>query len=605
MVSPTPPAYAPPRRPTPRPRRPARRANRRPYQRKHTPPTGAHHRLQYQARRTALRRRSEARLLLVAVGFLLAFGALGWRMVSLATAVLVEVQTSPPGAVILNTRADITDRHGRVLATNFATNALYAHPRDIIDPRAAAQGLANIFPDFDADTLYDRFTSDRRFLWLRRSLSPEQEQMVHDLGEPGLLFGPRDMRLYPNGPVAAHALGGAGFGQEAVNAAEIIGIAGIEAQFDQPLRDPGRGGPLALSLDLTVQATVEEVLAGGMMLMNARGAAAVLMDVHTGEVHALASLPDFDPNARPNPNTEGSQADSPLFNRAVQGVYELGSVFKTFTIAQALDMGIVTPYDMVDTRGPLEIAGFAIRDFHSRGPEQSVRDVLIHSSNIGSSRIALAIGAERQSEFLARLGLLSATNFEVIEAAAARPLWPGRWGELSAMTVSYGHGISVSPLHLAAAYAAIVNGGTAITPTLMRQAEPQNGPRVISAQTSAQMRDLLRAVVTEGSASFANVPGYAIGGKTGTADLPRASGGYYDERNVTTFASAFPMDDPRYVLIVMLQEPVETSGAQDRRTAGWTAVPVAAEIIRRIAPLLGLAPSIASATVGDISDTPQ
>jgi len=562
-------------------------------------------RLRHEAERDRLRQRSEGRLLLVAVCFLLAFGAVGSRMASLAMEEAQEPRTQTTGVEILTTRADIMDRRGRILATNFATNALYAHPHEIIDPRAAADGLAHIFPDMDADALYARFTSDRRFLWLRRYISPEQEQRVHDLGEPGLLFGPREMRLYPNGAVAAHILGGAGFGQEAVNAAEVIGIAGVEAAFDTRLRDPAQTEPMHLSIDLTVQAAVEEVLAGGMALMNARAAAAVLMDVHTGEVLAMASLPDFDPNARPRPLTEGDQADSPLFNRAVQGVYELGSVFKTFTLAQALDLGLYQASDMIDTTGPLRMAGFEIEDFRYYGPAQSLREVFTHSSNIGTARIAQTIGRERQRAFLDSLGLLEPTPAELIEASAARPLLPGRWGELSTMTISYGHGLSTSPLHLAAAYAAMVNGGTAITPTLLRQEAPQDGPRVISEATSREMRALMRAVVTEGTASFGEVEGYVVGGKTGTADLPRPTGGYYEDRNLNTFASAFPMHDPQYTLIVTLQEPVEMSGDEPRRTSGWTVVPVAAEIIRRAAPLLGVRPVIEHAAADRVSSSSQ
>ena len=549
-------------------------------------------RLRHEAERDRLRQRAEGRLVLIALVFLMAFGSVGLRMAALAMS-----ETTDPGVIasspaIHATRADITDRHGRVLATNFATNALYAHPHEIVDPRAAADGLARIFPDMDAEALHARFTSERRFLWLRRYLSPEQEQQVHDLGEPGLLFGPREMRLYPNGAIAAHVLGGAGFGQEAVNAAEVIGIAGIEAMFDAELRDPARAAPLALSLDLTVQAAVEEVLAGGMALMDARGAAALLMDVHSGEVIAMASLPDFDPNARPRPLLEGEPADSPLFNRAVQGVYELGSVFKTFTIAQALDLGLFDTDDMIDTRGPLRMAGFSISDYRSYGPEQSVHDVYAHSSNIGTARIAQAIGGERQRGFLERLGLLDPAPVEIVEASNARPLVPDRWGELSTMTISYGHGVSTSLAQLAGAYASVVNGGTRVAPTLLRREAPQDGARVISEATSRTMRGLMRAVVTEGTASFGEVEGYAVGGKTGTADLPRASGGYHEERNINTFASAFPMQDPRYTLVVMMQEPVESSGDEPRRTSGWTVVPVAAEIIRRAAPLLGLRPEI-------------
>jgi cell division protein FtsI (penicillin-binding protein 3) len=564
-------------------------------------------RLRHEAQRDRMRVRAESRLLLVGLCFLLAFGAVGARMGALATTEAEEPRVAVSGTTILNTRADIVDRQGRVLATNFDTNALYAHPHEIVDPAAAAAGLAEIFPDMDAEDLERRFTSGSRFIWLRRYISPEQEQMVHDLGEPGLLFGPREMRLYPNGAIAAHILGGAGFGQEAVNAAEVVGVAGVEAQFDETLRDPARTEPLALSIDLTVQAAVEEVLAGGMVLMNASAASAVLMDIDTGEIVAMASLPDFDPNARPRPLIDGDQADSPLFNRAVQGVYELGSVFKTFTIAQAMELGLVNLDDRIDTRGPLRMAGFAITDYRSRGAEQSVADVFTYSSNIGTARIAQMIGGARQQEFLDRLGLLDPTSLELVEAPSGRPLYPDRWGELSTMTISYGHGVSTSPVHLAAAYAAMVNGGTMVTPTLLRRDPSEviaEGERVLSRPISARMRLLLRSVVTDGTASFGDVEGYSVGGKTGSAEMPRTrGGGYYEDRNINTFAAVFPSDAPRYVLITTLYEPAETSGPEPRRTAGWTTVPISAELIRRAAPLLGLRPDVEQMSVSQLSSS--
>ncbi|MEY3004423.1 MAG: hypothetical protein RLZZ491_1599 [Pseudomonadota bacterium] len=560
-------------------------------------------RLRHEVARDRLRQGTEGRMLLIAAVFVCAFGAVGFRMAALATTEVAEPAAAPVTSSILTTRADIVDREGRVLATNFATNALYAHPHEIVDAQAAAVGLAQIFPEMQVEQLQARLASDRRFLWLRRYLSPEQEQMVHDLGEPGLLFGPREMRLYPNGRLAAHVLGGAGFGQEAVDAAEVIGVAGVEAVFDATLRDPARTEPLQLSLDLSVQAAVEEVLAGGMVLMNARGAAAVLMDVHSGEIIALASLPDFDPNARPAPALQGDPADSPLFNRALQGVYELGSVFKTFTIGQGLELNLIAPDDMIDTRPPMRVAGFNIRDYRSYGPQQTVHDVFIHSSNIGTARIAQMIGGEQQRAFLDALGLLAPAPVELIEAARARPLLPQRWGEAATATVSYGHGVSTSLVHLASAYASMVNGGTRIVPTLLRQDGPQQGARVISERTSQQLRVMMRAAVTSGTATFADVAGYAVGGKTGTADLPNPRGGYYEDRNINTFAAAFPIDAPRYVLMAMLQEPVETSGPEPRRTAGWTVVPVAAEIIRRAAPLLGLRPAIESTPMDGLSSS--
>lgn len=534
---------------------------------------------------------AEWRLLLIAALFLAGFALVAARMALLAVTPPAEAAVWQ-AAEIPDERAEILDRSGRVLATNLVTNALYAELRHMIDGARAARELARIFPDLDEARLAARLTDpDRSFVWIRARLSPEQAQAVHDIGEPGLLLGPRRMRLYPNGTLAAHVLGGVAYGQQGVDAAELVGTAGMEHRLEARLRDPDLADvPVYTTLDLTVQAVVAEVLAGGITMLNARAGAAVVMDADTGEVVAMVSLPDFDPNARPAPPATGDPEDSPLFNHALQGVYELGSVMKAFTVAQALDIGLVNTQTVIDTRGPLRIAGFSITDFRNYGNELTVEDVFVRSSNIGTARIAQMIGADRQRDFLARFGFLESVPLELSETARARPQWPERWTELSAMTISYGHGMTTSPVHLAAGYAALVNGGYRVTPTLVRRPIAERGPQVISTQTSAIMRNLLRQVVTRGTASFAEVAGYAPGGKTGTAEMPNARGGYYDDRNITTFASAFPMTAPRYVLVVSLVEPSETSGTEVRRTAGWTSVPVAAEITRRIAPLLGLRP---------------
>jgi len=543
--------------------------------------------------RDQTRAMAEGRLMVLGAAFLVCFSAIGLQMGVVAATVPAEPQAAPAGPAIAAQRADIVDRTGRILATNLVTHALYAQPKMMIDPVGAAQKLAQIFPDLDAEQLTKDFTGSRKFLWIKRKISPEQMQQVHEIGDPGLLFGPREMRLYPNGALASHILGGAAFGREGVESAEVIGTAGVEKTFDGWLRDPANGGaPLQLSLDLTVQSTVEEVLDGGMKLMNAKGAAAVLMDVHTGEVIAMASLPDFDPNERPQPLTKGSPTDSPLFNRAVQGVYELGSTYKLFALAQALDLGLVNPTTMVDTKSPMVWGKFRIHDFHNYGPTNSVTDVIVKSSNIGTAHIAQMIGGERQQVFLKSLGLFDPVPIELVEARTGKPLLPKRWSDLSTLTVSYGHGMSASPLHLAAAYASIVNGGTKVTPTILKADTIQQGPRVISEKTSAIARGILRQVVVRGTASFGDVPGYSVAGKTGTADKPLPTGGYAKDKVIATFASFFPSYDPKYVLIVTLDEPVEASGDEPRRTAGWTSTPVAAEMIRRIGPLLGLRPEV-------------
>ncbi len=540
------------------------------------------------------RLRAEGRLLVMGAAFAIAYGAIGVRMGALAGSAPEEPQAASIGSPIIGQRADITDRNGRILATNLETHSLYAHPRDMVDPTRAARELAVIFPELDADDLIKDFTGSRKFVWIRRQLSPEQMQAVHDIGSPGLVFGPREMRLYPNGAIASHILGGASYGREGVASAEVIGVAGIERKFDDYLRDPANeGAPLELSIDLTIQAAAEEVLAGGMSIMNAKGAASVLMDLHTGEIISMASLPDFDPNDRPQVLLTGDQSDSPLFNRAVQGVYELGSTFKIFAVAQSMELGLINPDTLINTRGPLQWGKFRIRDFHDYGPQLSATDVIVKSSNIGTARIAMEIGAERQQSFLRELGFMEATPVELQEAPSGAPLLPRNWSELSTMTISYGHGLSSSPLHLAAAYSSILNGGTRVYPTLLKRETPQNGPRIIRSEISARSRSMLRQVVERGTASFGEVAGYEVGGKTGSADKPKENGGgYYKDKVIATFASVFPANDPKYVLIVTFDEPSENSGARPRRTAGWTAVPVAAEMIRRVAPLLGLRPQV-------------
>ncbi len=551
-------------------------------------------RLRHEVMRDKARHRAEGRLFVLALCFFCAYTVVGVRMGHLAASEPSEARVASTGSDIVAQRANIVDRNGRILATNLSTHSLYAQIRDMVEPARAAEELALIFPDLDAERLKADFTGDRKFLWIKKKLSPEQMQAVHDIGEPGLLFGPREMRLYPNGRLAAHILGGASFGREGVDSAEVIGTAGVEKEFDTWLRDPANNGaPLELSIDLTVQAAVREILAGGMRLMNAKGASAVLMDVDTGEIVSMVSLPDFDPNERPRPLVKGDSSDSPLFNRAVQGVYELGSVFKIFTAAQAMELGLVNADTMIEANAPMRWGKFKIKEFqgHSYGT-LSVTDIIVKSSNVGTAKLALAIGSKRQQEFLGSLGFLKATPLELVEASTGKPLLPARWTDISTITISYGHGLSSSPVHLAAGYASLLNGGTRVQPTLLHRTAPQRGERVVSQEASEAARMMLRQVVKRGTASFGEVPGYAVGGKTGTADKPKPRGGYYNDKVVATFASVFPAHAPEYVLIVTLDEPVETSGAKPRRTAGWTSVPVAAEMIRRTAPLLGLRPTV-------------
>ncbi|PZO67803.1 MAG: cell division protein FtsI [Paracoccus denitrificans] len=538
------------------------------------------------------RRRARLRLGLMAGLFVLAFGTVGVRMGALASSQPREPRIAAPGANIISQRADITDRAGRVLATNLSTHALYAHPQQMVDPVRAARELAKIFPDLSVERLDKDFGGKRTFVWIKRKISPEQMQAVHDIGEPGLLFGPREMRVYPNGSLASHILGGSTFGHEGVSSAEVLGVAGVEKAFDGWLRDPANAGaPLQLSIDLTAQAAMEEVLSNGMKVMRAKGATAILMEIATGEIVAMASLPDFDPNDRPRPLLKGDPSDSPLFNRAVQGQYELGSTFKIFPVAQAMDEGLVNPNTMINSASPIKIGKYLIHDFHNYGGQLSVADIIAKSSNVGTVRIVQMIGPERQQKFLKQLGFFEPTPVEMTEAPTGKPLVPQRWPAVTAATVGFGHGLAASPLHLAQAYATIANDGRRVRPTLVHRSTHPQGEQVMSVKSAQLARGLLRQVVTRGTARSAEVEGYRVAGKTGTADKPRPGGGYYQNKVIATFASMYPAENPKYVMVVTLDEPrATTAGGGEARTAGYTVAPVAGELIRRLSPILGMGP---------------
>ena len=550
--------------------------------------------LRHEEMKDRARLQAERRLRFLALSFFVLFSVIGLRMGTLAGTEPSELRTASSGAEITAQRADILDRNGRILATNMMTHSLYVQTADLVDPARTAAELGKIFPELDPEAMLRRFTDGRSFLWVRKVLSPEQMQRVHEIGDPGLYFGPREMRLYPNGNLAAHILGGSAFGNEGVDSAEVIGTAGIEKALDARLRDPAQSNtPLKLSIDLTLQANVEEVLSTGMKTLNAKGAAAILMDVKTGEILSMASLPDFDPNDRPAPALTGDPSDSPLFNRAVQGVYELGSTFKIFAVVQAMDLGLIGADTPIDTKQPFFYDGFRINEFdnHNYGDTLPTWEVIAVSSNIGSAHIGLMIGGERQQAFLRTLGLLDPPQVELAEAPGARALLPKNWSGIVTVTASYGHGMSTSLMNLAAAYATIGNGGQKVTPTLIHDPSHKAGERVISEATALSAVQMMRRVVVDGTATFADVPGYGVAGKTGTAEKPKRNGKGYDaDKVINTFASIFPAHDPKYVLIVTLDEPVDTAGARPRRAAGYTAVPVAGEIIRRIGPLMGLRP---------------
>ncbi|MEQ8247868.1 MAG: penicillin-binding protein 2 [Alphaproteobacteria bacterium] len=515
------------------------------------------------------------RLIAIAAGFALCFLVIAGRLIGLAA-----LAPSPDSAALPaearqqhTERAEISDRNGVLLAGNVRGVSLFANPRKVLDPAQAAVKLASVLSDQDTEKLSGALSSDRSFVWIKRHLSPRQQDAVNRLGIPGLGFAEEERRVYPQGPLAAHVVGFTGVDSD--------GLVGIEKGMDGDL---ATGRSVALSIDVRVQHALRAELRASVEEFQAIGATAVVMDVHSGEVVGMVSLPDFDPGAR-----ESVSADS-LFNRATLGVYEMGSTFKTFNTAAALEYGSAGLADTYDASKPLRVARFFINDDHAKNRWLTVAEIFQYSSNIGSARMALDVGGEKQRAFLKSLGLLDRPNIEIPEVGA--PMLPTPWREISTMTVAYGHGIAVSPLQMATAYSIVVNGGFAVAPTLIKRNAGDRGvqPQIISAQTSQSMRELLSLVVEDGTGKQAAAQGYLVGGKTGTAEKAGV-GGYRRKALLSSFVAAFPIDDPRYVVFVALDEPKGTKRTFNYATAGWTAAPAAGRIVNRIAPLLGVAPA--------------
>jgi len=489
-------------------------------------------------------------------------------------------------------RGEIVDRNGVRLARAFPAYSLWYNPKALGDgpalvksPAEVAAAPIRIFPDEDLAKLTAKLASDQP-QYLRRRIMPEDANRIHLLGEPALEFPREPERYYPQGSLAAHVLG--------YVSAEGHGKLGMEAVMDKQLTDPAaRGVPAVLSIDSRVQGALEDELLKGMSLSNAKGAGGIVLDVDTGEVLALASLPSF------NPNLIDQQSVPYIFNRVTNQVYELGSVMKPITVATAIDAGTITDMARRYPSSPLKIGGFTIHDSHSFGASLNVPEALIHSSNIVTAQVADQLGGARLKAAMAALGFNRRPD---IELPAGFPIWPrGDWARITTMTVSYGHGLALTPMHLASAYAALVNGGVWRPATLRRLApgEVPAGTRIWQASTSARMRQLLRMIVSVGTGRKAEAPGYRVGGKTGSAEKPGLRG-YQRTSLITTFAAAFPMDKPRYVIIAMMDEPQGTLATSGQRTAAWNAAPVVGRVVPRIGPLLGVMPD-ASRDV-DISD---
>jgi cell division protein FtsI (penicillin-binding protein 3) len=526
------------------------------------------------------------RLRLLSLGFALCLAIIAGRLaeLSLASGWFYDASARPVADYQIP-RPDIVDRNGVLMASDIRLASLYANPRQIIDIDEAIELLTATMPELDARELRRRLSQDRAFVWLKRHISPTQQAAVHHLGIPGIGFRSENRRVYPKQRLAAHVLGFVDV--------DSRGLAGVEKYLDDngalyaaSLADPGRRAsfPASLSIDTRVQHAVHVELEAAIEHYKAIGGAGLVLDVESGEVLALVSLPDFNPN---NP----TEAQLPnRINQVTGGVFELGSVVKAITFAMAFDKGITNLNGRYDARGPLVIGRQRINDYRGQNRVLTVPEVFLHSSNIGTARMALDVGLEGHQEFLKRMGLFERLTTEIPEAAA--PILPARWSRITTATAAFGHGFAVQPLQGASVVAALLNGGRLIPPTVLkrdRDTAAGLAVQVIKPETSEKMRYLFRLNATDGTARRAEVEGYRVGGKTGTAQKV-VNGRYSSDKRLTAFIGAFPMDQPRYVLMVQLDEPKPVAGTHGFATSGWNAVPTAGKMVARIAPLLGIEP---------------
>jgi cell division protein FtsI (penicillin-binding protein 3) len=529
---------------------------------------------------------TQARIRWMVLALVLGFGLVGGRLVQLGMVVPDSTIEGQARDVITATRPPILDRNGLEMAVDIRVPSLFAEPRRIIDVEEAVRKLRTVLPDLDEAWLRTRLSGDKGFVWVQRELSPAIQEKVMRLGIPGIDFITESKRFYPGMNEASHILGSTNIDNQ--------GIAGIERHMDGEdvalLQELGlaRGNALApveLSVDMRVQHVMHEQLVDAMTRYQAIAAAGVMMDVHTGEIIALASVPDFDPNDPASALVKDS------FNRVTAGIFEPGSIFKTVTMAGALDSGAVSITDQFDARFGVRFGRFTIDDFHGKHRILSLPEVYKYSSNIGTIRVMQAMGKDAYRAFLTTMGFDARVPFELPEMRL--PTVPKEFSEVGAATASFGHGLSVSPLHMVTAYAAFVNGGNYIAPTLYRRDMAEAEAlyrRVLQPSTSEAIRYLMRLNALEGSGSQMNKEalGYRVGGKTGTAE--KVVDGRYSSNKVTNFfGSAFPLDNPRYAMVIMVDEP-KAENPQSGTTAGWNAGAVTGRVVQRVAPMLGIAP---------------
>lgn len=489
------------------------------------------------------------------------------------------------GDAVATARPDILDRNGAVLATDVRLPSLFGEPRRIIDVDEAVELLTATLPDLDAREVRERLSSNKGFAWLKREITPQQQQQIHKLGIPGIGFMAENKRVYPNGSDISHLIGHVNIDNQ--------GIAGIEKWLDsRGLADLHRLGfatdrqqkPVELAVDLRVQHALRAELSAAKDKYKAIAASGLINDVRTGEILAMVSLPDYDPN-------DPRQAlDKTRLNRLTTGVFEMGSTFKALTVAMALDSGKVTLASSFDARQSLRYGKFNINDYHAQKRILTVPEIFTYSSNIGTARMALALGVDHHKAFLKKMGQLDRLRTEIPESA--EPLVPKRWAELNTVTIAFGHGLSVAPLQAVMGVSALMNGGKLIPPTFLKRSQDEANAlakQVIKPETSDRMRYLMRLNAEKGSAKRVDIPGYYVGGKTGTAEKV-VNGRYSKTKLLTTFMAVFPSDQPKYLVTIILDEPQPIPETKGFATSGWNAAPTAGNVVARVAPLLGVQP---------------
>ncbi|MDR7144505.1 penicillin-binding protein 2 [Rhizobium sp. BE258] len=527
---------------------------------------------------------AKSRVGLLILGFTALYGVIGGRLVEYAMKDQEIVSSILPPDRLMASRPDILDRNGEVLATDIRTVSLFAEPNKIVDVDEAIEKLATVLPDLDAKGTYKKLSvKTSHFAWLRRQLTPKQQSQILALGIPGIGFRPEKRRFYPGGPTASHILGYVNIDNRGVSGMEkyiddqgLADLASVGMTSDQPLE------PVKLSIDIRVQNIVRDVVTSAVTNYEAKGAGAVVLDIHTGEVLGMASAPDFDPN---NPE-EGAKEG--WLNRMSNGTFEMGSTFKTFSTAMALDSGKVSINDSFDASRPIRIGGFTINDFHGQRRWLTVPEIFEYSSNIGTAKMIDIVGMEMQKDYLTRFGLLTRMKTELPEVKM--PSQPKVWKKINSITISFGHGVSTTPMQTAVAGAALVNGGKLIEPTFLprtREQADETAEVVVKKSTSDAIRYLFKLNGLKGSGRNADVAGFNVGGKTGTADKV-VNGRYAHNLNFNAFLAAFPIDNPRYVVLTFCDEP--HNGEKGQNIAAYTAAPMVKNIIRRAAPILGVEP---------------